>query len=149
MVRISDKDCNNNNAISESTDYSILFYIVDGALVTVAVLSFWIRVSMRKSPLTTKESLKKIWTKAPLVLFSFLFIMGAVMGVKDTYVVPYLSDDLGASSQLISELKLIRGAGIMIILNNYILKVQWYLSGLWHNCWEISWQGPCYRLLEN
>ena len=32
--------------------------------------------------------------------------MGAVMGVKDTYVVPYLSDELGASSQLISEFKL-------------------------------------------
>ena len=57
---------------------------------------------MKKSPLATGESLKKIWNKASLIFFSILFIKGIVNGVKDTYLVPYLSEDLGASSQLIS-----------------------------------------------
>ena len=89
----------------ETTDYSILFFIADACFVTVAILSFWIQVSIKKSALTTKESLKKIWNRASVILFSFLFIMGAVLGVKDTYVVPYLTDELGASSQLISQPK--------------------------------------------
>ena len=78
---------------------------MDGCFVTVIILSFWIQLSIKKSALTTKESLKKIWNKASLILFSFLFIMGTVIGVKDAYVVPYLTDDLGASSQMISEPK--------------------------------------------
>ena len=93
----------NKIVIPESTDYSILFYILDGSCVVVCVLSFWLTVTIRKSALTTTESLKKIWNKASLILFSLLFIWGVVMGVKDTYLVPYLADDLGASSQLISE----------------------------------------------
>ena len=87
----------------ESTDYSVLFYIFDGCLVVVLVLSFWLKVSMKRSGLTTKQSLKKIWNKASLIFFSILFIMGTLYGVKDTYLVPYLTDDLGASSQLISK----------------------------------------------
>ena len=78
---------------------------MDGCFVTVVILSFWIQVSIQKSALTTKQSLKKIWNKASLILFSFLFIMGAVIGVKDAYVVPYLTDELGASSQMISKPK--------------------------------------------
>ena len=89
----------------ETTDYSVLFFIADACFVIVAILSFWIQVSIKKSALTTKESLKKIWNKASLILFSNLFIMGVVMGVKDSYVLPYLKNELGASSQLISEPK--------------------------------------------
>ena len=70
----------------------------------VLVLSFWIKVSMKRSALSTKESLKRIWNKASLIFFSILFIVGTLFGVKDTYLVPYLTDDLGASSQLISNL---------------------------------------------
>ena len=91
------------NVITESTDYSILFYMLDACLFIVCVLSLWLTVTMRKSPLTTTESLKKIWNKASLIFFSLLFTWGLLYGVKDTYLVPYLSDDLGASSQLISE----------------------------------------------
>ena len=58
---------------------------------------------MKRSAETTKESFKRIWNKASMIFFSFLFVMGMVIGVKDTYVVPYLTDELGASSQLISE----------------------------------------------
>ena len=93
--------------ISESTDYSILFYILDGCLLAVCVLSLWLTVTMRKSALTTTESLKKIWNKASLLFFTLLFMWGLIYGVRDTYVVPYLSDDLGASSQLISQQALI------------------------------------------
>ena len=89
--------------IPESTDYSVLFYILDGCFFVVCVLSFWLTITIRKSALTTTQSLRKIWNKASLILFSLLFTWGAVMGVKDTYLVPYLSDDLGASSQLLSE----------------------------------------------
>ena len=88
--------------ITESTDYSILFYMLDGCLFAVCVLSLWLTVTMRKSTLTTTESLKKIWNKASLIFFTLLFMWGLIYGVRDTYVVPYLSDDLGASSQLIS-----------------------------------------------
>ena len=88
--------------ITESTDYSILFYMLDGCLFAVCVLSLWLTVTMRKSALTTTESLKKIWNKASLIFFTVLFMWGLIYGVRDTYVVPYLSDDLGASSQLIS-----------------------------------------------
>ena len=91
------------SAVLESTDYSVLFYIFDGCLLMVLVLSFWIKVSMKRSALSTKESLKRIWNKASLIFFSILFIVGTLFGVKDTYLVPYLTDDLGASSQLISE----------------------------------------------
>ena len=94
-------------ATPESTDYSVLFYIFDGCCLIVLVLSFWLKVSMTKSALTTKESLKKIWNKASLLFFSILFIMGTLYGVKDTYLVPYLTDDLGASSQLISMTEMI------------------------------------------
>ena len=93
--------------ILESTDYSILFYILDGCLLAVCVLSLWLTVTMRKSALTTTESLKKIWNKASLLFFTLLFMWGLIYGVRDTYVVPYLSDDLGASSQLISQQALI------------------------------------------
>ena len=89
--------------ITESTDYSILFYILDGSILAVCVLSLWLNVTMRKSALTTTESLKNIWNKASLIFFSLLFTWGLLYGVKDTYLVPYLSDDLGASSQLISQ----------------------------------------------
>ena len=89
--------------ITESTDYSILFYMLDGCLLAVCVLSLWLTVTMRKSALTTTESLKKIWNKASLLFFTLLFMWGLIYGVRDTYVVPYLSDDLGASSQLISQ----------------------------------------------
>ena len=58
---------------------------------------------MKKSALSTKESLKKIWNKASLIFFSLLLIVGILFGVKDTYLVPYLTEDLGASSQLISK----------------------------------------------
>ena len=88
--------------ITESTDYSILFYMLDGCLFAVCVLSLWLTVTMRKSALATTESLKKIWNKASLIFFTVLFMWGLIYGVRDTYVVPYLSDDLGASSQLIS-----------------------------------------------
>ena len=91
------------NVIAESTDYSILFYMLDACLLVVCVLSLWLTVTMRKSALTTTESLKKIWNKASLIFFSLLFTWGLLYGVKDTYLVPYLSDDLGASSQLISQ----------------------------------------------
>ena len=37
----------------------------------------------------------------------WVFILGVVAGVKETYAIPYLTDDLGASSQLISVLDLI------------------------------------------
>ena len=89
--------------VPESTDYSILFYILDGCCFVVCVLSLWLTVTMRKSALTTTESLRKIWNKTSLIFFSLLFTWGLLYGVKDTYLVPYLSDDLGASSQLISE----------------------------------------------
>ena len=58
---------------------------------------------MKRSALSTKESLKKIWNKASLIFFSLLLIVGILFGVKDTYLVPYLTEDLGASSQLISK----------------------------------------------
>ena len=89
--------------IPESTDYSVLFYMLDGGCVIIVVLSFWLNVTMKRSAETTKESFKRIWNKASMIFFSFLFIWGIVIGVKDTYVVAYLTDELGASSQLISE----------------------------------------------
>ena len=89
--------------ITESTDYSILFYILDGSILAVCVLSLWLNVTMRKSSLTTTESLKNIWNKASLIFFSLLFTWGFLYGVRETYIVPYLSADLGASSQLISQ----------------------------------------------
>ena len=91
--------------IPESTDYSVLFYIFDGCCFMVLVLSFWLKVSMKRSALSTKESLKKIWNKASLIFFSILFVVGTLYGVKDTYLIPYLTEDLGASSQLISKQK--------------------------------------------
>ena len=91
--------------ILESTDYSVLFYIFDGCCFMVLVLSFWLKVSMKRSALSTKESLKKIWNKASLIFFSILFVVGTLYGVKDTYLIPYLTEDLGASSQLISKQK--------------------------------------------
>ena len=89
--------------ITESTDYSILFYMLDGCLLAVCVLSLGLTVTIRKSALTTTKSLKKIWNKASLIFFTLLFMWGLIYGVRDAYVVPYLSDDLGASSQLISQ----------------------------------------------
>ena len=90
--------------ISEPTDYSALFYIMAGFKLSAAVLVFWLTVKRDKSLQSTRESLKKIWNKPGLLLFSFLFILGFAQAVKDTYVIPYLTDDLGASSQLISNL---------------------------------------------
>ena len=75
-----------------------------GFKLAAAVLVFWLTVKKDKSVQSTKESLKKIWNKPGLTLFSFLFILGFAAAIKDTYVIPYLTDDLGASSQLISNL---------------------------------------------
>ena len=91
-----------NKIISEFTDYSVLFYIMAGCKFTTAMLVFWLRVNIERSPQSTKESLKNIWNKPALTLFSFLFILGFVAAVKEAYAIPYLTDDLGASSQLIS-----------------------------------------------
>ena len=88
--------------LPESTDYSVLFYFMAGFQTTAAALIFWLKVKIERSPQSTKESLKKILNKSALTLISFLLVMGVVSGVKDTYIVPYLTDDLGASSQLIS-----------------------------------------------
>ena len=93
--------------ITESTDYSILFYVSDGCFLAVCILSLWLTVTMKRSALTTTESLKKIWNKASIIFFTLLFTWGLIYGVRDTYVVPYLSDDLGASSQLISKTTLV------------------------------------------
>ena len=97
----------NKITLPESTDYSVLFYIMAGFKITAAVLIFWLKVKVERSPQSTKESMKKIWNKSALILFAILFILGVVAGVKETYAIPYLTDDLGASSQLISVLDLI------------------------------------------
>ena len=54
-------------------------------------------------PQTTKESLKKLWTKPAVILFLFVFTLGYGWGVRDTYLFAYLQDELGASSSLISK----------------------------------------------
>ena len=92
----------NTSTIPESTDYSELFYIMAGFKLIAAILIFWLKVKIERSPQSTKESLKKIWNKPAITLFFFLFILGFVAAVKEAYAIPYLTDDLGASSQLIS-----------------------------------------------
>ena len=85
----------------------MIFYIMAGFKLAAAALVFWLRVLIERSPQSTKESLKKIWNKPALILFSFLFSLGFAAGVKDVYAIPYLTDDLGASSQLISDFQMI------------------------------------------
>ena len=127
---------------TESTDYSILFYMLDGCLLAVCVLSVWLTVTMRKSALTTAESLKKIWNKASLIFFTLLFMWGLMYGVRDTYVVPYLSDDLGASSQLISH-----QAYIYIYVDYYhALIVLTYRPTIFH--WILDVPGRKYHCKE-
>ena len=66
-------------------------------------MTVWLRVDMEKSGQTTKESLKKLWTKPAVILFLFVFTLGYGWGVRDTYLFAYLQDELGASSSLISK----------------------------------------------
>ena len=87
----------------ESTDYSILFYMYDGYFLLAAVLMIWLSVTLERSGQSTLEALKKIWNKSALIVFSLLFILGIQWGVQDSYVLVYLTDEMGASSQLTSE----------------------------------------------
>ena len=65
-------------------------------------MALWLKVEMEESGQTTKESLKKLWTRPAIIFFSFVLIMGYGWGVRDTYLFAYLGDELGASSSLIS-----------------------------------------------
>ena len=82
---------------------SSLFYACDLFLVIAAIMTLWLKVEMKKSGQTTKESLKKIWTKPAIIFFTFMMILGYGWGVRDTYLFAYLQDELGASSSLISK----------------------------------------------
>ena len=92
-----------SKSIAEETDYSILFYACDIFLVIAAAMTVWLKVDMEKSGQTTKESLKRLWTKPAVILFLFVFTLGYGWGVRDTYLFAYLQDELGASSSLISK----------------------------------------------
>ena len=89
--------------VSEETDYSILFYVCDSCLVVAAIMTLWLQVEMEKSGQTTKDALKKLWTRPAIIFFALVFLYGYGWGVRDTYLFAYLGDELGASSSLISK----------------------------------------------
>ena len=75
----------------------------DGYFLLAAVLMIWLNVTLERSGQSTLEALKKIWNKSALIVFSLLFILGIQWGVQDSFVLVYLTDEMGASSQLTSE----------------------------------------------
>ena len=86
----------------ESTDYTILFYIQDICLAISIVFVLTLDVRMERSGQKTLEALKNIWSRPAMILFTMLTLVGAMWGIQDTYAIAYLSDEQGASSQLIS-----------------------------------------------
>jgi hypothetical protein len=88
----------------ESTDYTILFYIMDICSAIAILLCLRLNVKIDPSGQTTKEALKKIWSKPAIIFFTFQLLYGIMWGVHDTYVIAHLSDELGASSRLISKI---------------------------------------------
>ena len=75
-----------------------------GYYLLAAALIIWLNVTMERSGQSTVDALKKIWNKSALVVFTLLLILGMQWGVQDSFVLVHLTDDLGASSQLTSEL---------------------------------------------
>lgn len=75
-----------------------------GYYLLAAALMIWLNVTMERSGQSTVDALKKIWNKSALVVFTLLLILGMQWGVQDSFVLVHLTDDLGASSQLTSEL---------------------------------------------
>ena len=87
---------------SESTDYSMLFYIQDICLAISIALCFFLDINMDRSGQPTKDALKRIVSKPALLFFLLLTFNGTMWGVHDTFLLAYWSEDLGASSSLIS-----------------------------------------------
>ena len=88
--------------LSEFTDYSMAFYIASGFLFATCVLVLFLEIKVPKTGEKPFKSLKKIINPSSLLLFFFGFLFGYTWGIHDTFLFIYLQEDLGASSQLIS-----------------------------------------------
>ncbi len=75
----------------------------DACLAVTILITLTLDIRMDRSGQKTREALKQIWSGPAVILFALVFVMGASWGVHDTYLIPYLSDTLNASSSLISE----------------------------------------------
>ncbi len=80
----------------------MVFYIQDICLAISIAISAFLEIRMDKSGQKTIEALKGIVSKPALLLFLKVGLIGLAWGVHDTYLVAYWSEELGASSSLIS-----------------------------------------------
>ncbi len=101
--------------VSEENDYKIAFYLYDGCLFLALLISLKLKVTLgsggdegeneidlkKKRKKETREALKQIFSKPALIFFGLLFNNGLLWGVVDAYVLVYLQEYLGASSEMI------------------------------------------------
>ena len=88
--------------LTEATDYSVVFYIQDICLALSIAVTFFLDIRMDKSGEKTIDALKKVGSKPALVYFFQILLFGIMWGVHDTFLLAFWSEDLGASSSLIS-----------------------------------------------
>ena len=99
--------------VGEENNYTLAFYIFDGFLFLALLISFKLKVNLGTSELDqeskierkkeNRRALKDLVNPSALIFFGILFGGGAMWGVHDTYLLIYLQNDLGASSQFIGQ----------------------------------------------
>ena len=90
------------------------FYLYDGCLFVALLISLKLKVTLgfgsdddnsdeakKRNKKETRRALKQIFSKPALIFYGMLFQNGVLWGVYDTYVIIYLQEYLGASSELI------------------------------------------------
>lgn len=87
----------------EENDYTLAFYIFDAFLLVTILISFKLKVTLKTEVISKRREILKLFNLPAIVFFAILFFGGILWGVHDTYLLIYLQDELGASSQLLSK----------------------------------------------
>ena len=95
--------CIRMGILAEYADYTIAFFTCAGCVVFTTLFVFKLEVAPAKRTETTAKGLKKLMSKPALIFFSLLFVNGFQWGIHDTYLNIYLSEEMNATSVLISE----------------------------------------------
>ena len=88
---------------SEQTDYSLVFYVNDVCLLITCIIYLFLDVNMEQTGENVWKSLKQIISIPAITFFGLCFLMGFQWGIHDTYLLIYLDEEMGASTEFISK----------------------------------------------
>ncbi len=75
----------------------------DAFLLAACVIVFFLDVSRQEKIQRTREALGDLFTIPACIVYSILFMLGILVGVRGNYYALYLQDELGASTTLLGE----------------------------------------------